>query len=219
MWLEPNSRLLFIGDSVTDCGRTQPVGEGLRGGLGNGYVSVVNAAMEAFVPERNIRVINVGTSGHTIRDLAGRWERDVFVLKPDYVSVLIGINDVWRQFDSPHEKERHVYPDEYERTLRDLAARTTPTVKRLILMTPFFIEPHATDAMRARMDQYGEIVKRVAEGSGAVFVDTQGAFNAVLAHRHSAAIAWDRVHPNATGHMILARAFLTAIGFTWGVSG
>lgn len=216
MWIEPGSKLLFIGDSVTDCGRAQPTGEGLRGGLGNGYVSLVGAALEAFMPEQNIRVVNVGTSGHTVRDLAARWERDVFAHKPDYVSVMIGINDVWRQFDSPHQPESHVYPDEYATTLNDLARRTAQTVKRLILMTPFYIEPHATDAMRARMDEYGEIVEQTAEASGAVFVDTQAAFNAVLAHRHSAAFAWDRVHPNINGHQVLARAFLTAVGFTWG---
>jgi lysophospholipase L1-like esterase len=211
MQLEAGSKLLFIGDSVTDCGRAQPVGEGLRGSLGNGYVALINAHLEAVTPEKNIRVVNVGTSGHTVRDLAGRWERDVIAQKPDYVSVMIGINDVWRQFDSPHQKEGHVYPDEYEATLRRLAELTAPVVKRLFLLTPFYIEPNPADAMRARMDEYGAIVQRTGEAVGASVVDTQAAFNAVLQHRHSAAIAWDRVHPNLNGHMILAQAFLSAL--------
>jgi lysophospholipase L1-like esterase len=67
--------------------------------------------------------------------------------------------------------------------------------------------------MRARMDEYGAAVKRLAEKHNAIFVDTQAEFDKFLVHEHSAYIAWDRVHPNHTGHMLLARAFLDAIGF------
>jgi lysophospholipase L1-like esterase len=65
------------------------------------------------------------------------------------------------------------------------------------------------------MDAYGEVVRRIALEQDAIFVDTQAAFAPVLEQYHSSAIAWDRVHPNAAGHMILARAFLDAIGYHW----
>ena len=68
------------------------------------------------------------------------------------------------------------------------------------------------DAMRARMDEYGAMVKKVAAKHATLFVDTQAAFGNVLKEHHSAAFAWDRVHPNMTGHLILAKAFLGAIG-------
>lgn len=213
MDIEAGSRLLFIGDSVTDCGRAQPVGED-RGGLGNGYVAYTAALLGAVVPDLRIRVLNTGSSGNTVRDLAGRWQRDVIDLRPDWLSVMIGINDVWRQFDSPLMIEKQVMPDEYRRTLREIVARAKPILKGLVLMTPYYIELNPTDAMRARMDEYGAIVKQVAEESGARFVDTQAAFNAILEKGvYPATIAWDRVHPNATGHMALARAFLGAVGF------
>ena len=80
------------------------------------------------------------------------------------------------------------------------------------MLAPFYIEPNRADAMRARMDQYGAIVKKIAARHGALFIDTQAAFDAVLQHMHPNAIAWDRVHPNITGHAIIARAFLQAIG-------
>jgi lysophospholipase L1-like esterase len=83
-------------------------------------------------------------------------------------------------------------------------------------MTPFYIESNPGDAMRARMDEYGAIVKKVAKKHKAHCVDTQAAFNRALEHMHSAAISWDRIHPNHIGHAILARAFLDAIGFEWG---
>jgi len=78
-------------------------------------------------------------------------------------------------------------------------------------MTPYYIEPDCAEPMRARMDQYGAVAKRIAEKHGTLFVDTQAAFNAVLTHIYPGELAWDRVHPNLTGHNILARAFLKAI--------
>ena len=215
MILEPGSKLLFIGDSVTDCGRSQPTGEGLGDALGRGYVSLVDSLLGAAHPELGIRVVNVGTSGQTVRDLQARWKRDVLDLRPDWLSVMIGINDVWRQFDMPRRPEAGIPLDVYETTLREIVAEARPRLKGLVLMTPFYIEPNPADAMRARMDEYGAVVGRIADEQDAVFVDTQAAFAPVLARYHSSSIAWDRVHPNHIGHMILARAFLNAIGFTW----
>ncbi|MHB9108584.1 MAG: SGNH/GDSL hydrolase family protein [Armatimonadota bacterium] len=213
--LAPGSKLVMIGDSVTDCGRAQPVGEGLFGALGNGYVANVDALLSSTYPDLHVRVVNMGTSGHNVRDLKARWATDVLGLKPDWVSVMIGINDIWRQFDSPRQTECHVYLDEYERTLDELVGLTAPHVKGLVLMTPVFIEPNPADLMRAQADLYGAAMKRVAEKHGTCFADTQAAFNRVLASCPSAAIAWDRVHPNHIGHMVLARAFLGAVGFEW----
>ncbi len=202
----------MIGDSITDCGRARPVGEGRNDELGRGYVAIVDAMLNALYPEAAIRTINVGSSGNTVRDLKDRWQSDVIDLKPDWLSIMIGINDVWRQFDAPKRTELHVYPEEYETTLRTLVKQTRPLVKGLVLMTPFYIEPSATDAMRAKMDQYGLMVKKIAGESDAIFVDTQAAFNTALKHQYAGNLAWDRVHPGMTGHMILALAFLRGVG-------
>ncbi|QHT59994.1 SGNH/GDSL hydrolase family protein [Paenibacillus lycopersici] len=208
-------KLVMIGDSITDCERARPVGEGLFGAIGKGYVGVVDALITAGYPERGIRVVNMGTSGNTVRDLKGRWQTDVLDLKPDWLSIMIGTNDVWRQFDSPTITEAHVYLEEYEATLDGLVAATLPQLKGLVLMTPFFIEPNAEDRMRAQMDLYGAAVKRIAAKYGTLFVDTQAAFNRVLEHLYSGSLAWDRVHPNQAGHAVLARAFLQAIGYEY----
>jgi lysophospholipase L1-like esterase len=215
MKLDRNDRLVMIGDSITDCGRGRPIGEGSSDGLGRGYVSLVEAFLTSAYPELNIRVTNTGISGNTVRDLQQRWQTDVLELKPQWVSVMIGTNDVWRQFDRPTMPEIHVLPEEYEETLERLVAQTAPRVKGIVLMTPFYLEPNKSDAMRARMDQYGGIVKRVAERNGTLFVDTQAAFDRVLEHVYPAVLAWDRVHPSAAGHMVLARAFLDAIGYEY----
>jgi len=211
MLIAPRSRFVLIGDSITDCGRARPVGEGLFDPYGTGYVHLLKSMILAAHPDRHVRVTNVGESGNTVRDLKARWERDVLALKPDWLSVMIGINDVWRQFDLPDYPERHVLPEEYEATLGDLLARTRPALKGLVLATPYFIESNRQDPMRVRMDAYGEVVKALARKHEAVLVDTQAAFDRVLAHMHPMELAWDRIHPSGTGHMVIARAFAEAL--------
>ncbi|MBB6671106.1 SGNH/GDSL hydrolase family protein [Cohnella nanjingensis] len=215
MKLAHGDKLVMIGDSITDCGRGRPIGEGLGDGLGRGYVSLVDGLLQTVYPQTAVRIVNVGTSGNTVRDLNARWQTDVLDLKPDWLSVMIGTNDVWRQYDQPYIKESHVYADEYETTLDALVEKTKKTVKGIVLMTPFYLEPNKGDAMRATMDAYGAIVKRTAEKHGTLFVDTQAAFDKVLAHIYPATIAWDRVHPSTGGHLTLAKAFLDALDFSW----
>jgi lysophospholipase L1-like esterase len=139
----------------------------------------------------------------------------VIDLKPDWVSVMIGANDVWRQHDLPKQKEIHVLPEEYSATLEELVSQTKDKVKGVVMMTPFFIEPNRKDAMRARMDEYGQLVKKVAKKHGAIFVDTQAGFDEALKSYYSGTLSWDRVHPNQVGHMIIARLFLEGVGFEW----
>jgi len=212
MNIAPHSKVVFIGDSITDCERARPVGEGLFGALGKGYVSLVEGLLYATDPGCAIRVVNMGSSGNTILDLKARWQTDVIALKPDWLVIMIGVNDVWRQFDLPRQTEIHVFPEVYAQTLDELVASTKSKVKSLVLMSPFYIEPNAADAMRARMDEYGAIVKKTAAKHKVLFIDTQAAFNTALQHMHANNLAWDRVHPNNIGHAIIARAFLNAVG-------
>ncbi len=215
MKIEAGASLLFIGDSITDSGRGRPVGEANPwswGEIGDGYVRNVAAYLGAAYPERKIRVRNVGSSGNTARDLALRWDEDVIALRPRWLCMMIGINDVWRQFDSPLAPERTVGLDDYKFILDGLLRRTRGQLDGLVLMTPYVVENNPADPFRARMSQYGEAVRSLATIYQAEFVDTQAAFDDVLAHSHGTAIAWDRIHPGPVGHMVLARAFLKAIG-------
>lgn len=207
-----NQRILFTGDSVTDFGRKRPVGEGLHDGVGTGYVRYAESFLNAFYPELNLRVSNTGISGNTSRDLLLRFETDVLALAPDWVSILIGINDVWRQFDSPTLPNQHVLPEEYAANLEEMVTRLQGKAN-VILMTPYYMEPNQEDAMRRRMDEYGAIVRRVAEHHGCLFVDLQAMFDRYFQTRHSSFIAWDRVHPNHTGAMLIANEVLRAVGF------
>jgi len=213
--LATRSKLVMVGDSITDAGRARPVGEGRGDAIGKGYVMMVEALLGAVYPDQWIRVVNQGISGNTVRDLKARWQTDVLALAPDWVSIMIGANDVWRQFDSPLQTETHVLIEEYETTLDELVLTTLPKVKGMVLITPFYLEPSRADPMRAAMDRYGAAVRRLAEKRGTVFVDSQAPFDAVLKTYYPATLNWDRVHPDYVGSMVLARAFVDAVGFDW----
>jgi len=208
-----------MGDSITDAGRS-PEGESSPWlpsyGLGNGFVTLVHSWLQAIHPEAGIRVVNRGISGNTVRDLARRWSSDVLAQPPQTLAIMIGINDVWRQFDTPHRPDLAVPSGEYRTTLADLVRQAKVSVPRVILATPFFIEPSRSDPMRASMDTYGNIVREIAREEHTDFIDLQAAFDRVLAHLHPMNLAWDRVHPSPAGHMIIAQEFLHAFGLQTG---
>ncbi len=216
MKIESGSTLLFIGDSITDAGRSES-GEttpwDVHLGLGKGYVNLIHALLSVGDPTLKIRVMNRGVSGNTILDLDKRWQNDVLELRPDWLSIMVGINDVWRHFDVPHRKEAHVSEEVYASTYRKLIESVRPDLDGLVLMTPYVFEKDRTDPMREKMDAYGAIVKEMATAYDAIFVDTQAAVDRVLAHLHPTALAWDRIHPGTEGHIIFARAFLQAVCF------
>lgn len=214
MILPDNIKWVMIGDSITDAGRSES-GEATpwepQEGFGHGYVNLVNAHIQATHPEKNIRILNRGIGGNTIRDLKARWTDDVLALKPDWLSVMIGINDVWRQCDTPLQTEGHVYLEEFEQTYSEILAAARPNLKGLILASPYVIENNSADPMRMLMDQYGAVVKKLADTFDAIHVDVQPAFNRHLKTRSAFSLAWDRIHPNTTGHLIIANEFLKAI--------
>jgi len=213
--IEPASKLLFIGDSITSGGRNLNLpGEGRTDdAYGSGYVLFVKSLLESSRPDSRIRVVNKGIGGHTVRDLAARWQADVLDFRPDWLSVMIGINDVWRQFDTPLRAEIHVSLEEYTSTLRSLLADVRPSLKGLVVCSPYVIDANPADPMRAAMDRYGAAARSLAKEFDATFVDTQAAFDAYLRHHHPNQLCWDRIHPSATGHMLIAKAWLDAIGF------
>lgn len=216
MKIKDGKTLLFIGDSITDCGRAYPVG--IHPGLGEGYVAFVSDLLIACHPTERIRVLNTGISGDRVTDLQARWQTDVSDLEPDWLSVMIGINDVWCQFDAALAPDR-VAVERYETVYRGLLERTHRTLDGLVLMSPYVLEADPNDPMRQQMDAYRRIVRDLSTEFDAEYVDVQRAFDAYMAQRPASTLSDDRVHPNKTGHMIIATAFLRAIGLDWQPTG
>ena len=101
MMFEADQRIVFIGDSITDCGRRD-----VRAPYGDGYMSLVRALVTARFPAVPLTWVNRGVGGDTVRDLAARWERDAVGERPDWLVVMIGINDVWRAFTPCRRRDR-----------------------------------------------------------------------------------------------------------------
>lgn len=209
MLFSAQQRIVFIGDSITDCGRMAAAAP-----YGSGYVSMARNLLVARYPELGLAILNRGISGNTVRDLAARWEKDVVAEQPDWLSVMIGINDCWRRFAAGREKEAVLLP-EYEATLRRLLDRArAATTARLILMQPYMIEPNKAQPMRREMDNYSAIVSALATEYKALLVPTQAAWDAVLAHTRPSDWSEDQIHPTAPGHAVMALAFLRAAGYS-----
>lgn len=216
MIFEHLDRIVFAGDSVTDMGSTNPIGEGLFDNVGRSYVRIVENMLATWYPDVFIRVTNSGIGGNTSRDLLKRFDRDVVELKPDWVSICIGINDVWRQFDSPAITSSHVSPEEYEQNVEEMILKVKDNVKGVFILSPYIIEPNSEDMMRARMNEYVAIAKKLAEKHGCRFVDFQKMYEDYCKIRHSSYIAWDRIHPNQIGATLMAKAFLKVCEFDFG---
>jgi lysophospholipase L1-like esterase len=215
MKIHPNSTLVMIGDSITEWGRETPIREDTLESLGDGYVHFVHCLIAAADPALRLQVLNLGVGGNTVRDLAARWEQDVLGREREWLSIMIGINDVWRYFDPAVRASEQISVEEYGGTLERLIEAVRPRLRGLVLMTPYYVEPDRTDPMRARMDRFGEEVRRLAVKFQAGFADTQAAMDLALREYTPAELAADRIHVNHVGHMILARAFLKAVDFSW----
>ncbi|BCY07897.1 SGNH/GDSL hydrolase family protein [Actinoplanes sp. L3-i22] len=191
--------VVCTGDSVTDCGRRED-----PEGLGDGYVRLVAAAVGA-------RVINTGVGGDLSSDLALRWAEDVVAHSPDVVSVLIGINDVWRRYDGGGVVTGAA---SFERNLRGMLE---PLSARLVLIEPFVL-PVTVEQERWEEEDLGAkrgVVRGLAASLGAVFVPAQEILGAVARGEGAERLAADGVHPTARGHEVLAGAWLEAVPREW----
>ncbi len=215
MIFENYDRIVFAGDSVTDMGSTIPVGEGMFDNVGRGYVRVLESMFASYYPEVFLRITNSGISGNTSRDLLERYDRDVIELNPNWVSICIGINDVWRQFDSPAIVDSYVLPDEYEKNVENMIVRVKDNVKGVFVLSPYIIESNKEDMMRKRMDEYVAICEKLANKHNCIFVDFQKMYENYCKIRHSSYIAWDRIHPNQVGATLMAREFLKYCDFDY----
>jgi lysophospholipase L1-like esterase len=206
MHFRDGQRVVFIGDSITDCGRRDVCAP-----YGDGYVSLVRAFTSARHPDTRLTWVNHGVSGDTVRHLAARWEPDVLDAGPDWLCVMIGINDIWRGFAGPTDEAVPI--GEYEDTLRALLRRgVDATGCRLVLADPYLIEPDHAEPQRVETDRYGRVVAALATEFGAIHVATQRSFDRVLSVSRPADWANDRIHPYLPGHAVIADAFLEAIG-------
>ncbi|HOJ10851.1 MAG TPA: SGNH/GDSL hydrolase family protein [Clostridiales bacterium] len=203
--IKDNSLVLLQGDSVTDCGRSRTKDTE----LGGGYANMIAALFSAKYPEKNVRFINRGVSGNRVKDLQTRWKEDCLDLEPDWVSILIGINDCWRKYDSNDPTS----VEAYEKGYRDILKRTVnETDARLILCEPFVLPvPEDRKKWREDLDPKIQAVRLLAIEFNAIYVPFDGIFAAASVKREPAFWAADGVHPTSAGHALMAIEWLKAV--------
>ena len=203
--INDNSLVLFQGDSITDAGRERydPYS------LGHGYAMIASAWFGALYPEKKVRFLNRGIGGNRTQDLESRWQKDCIALQPNWVSIMIGINDTWRRYDSGLV----VAVAEYEKSYRALLdAVKTKLAARLILCEPFVLPvPEDRKGWREDLDPKIEVVHKLAEEYEAIVVPLDKIFTGALDRQQASYWAEDGVHPTAAGHALIAQAWLRAV--------
>ena len=199
----PNERVLFQGDSITDGNRGRSADPNHI--LGHGYAFIIAARHGAGFPERKLDFTNRGVSGNTVLDLEKRWAKDTLALKPDLLSVMIGVNDQSRNV--PLE----AYEATYDKLLTDARAQN-PKLK-LVLMEPFVRHPGkpVPEGIVARQ----AIVAKLAQKHGAALVKLQKVFDDAAAKTADDYWVWDTVHPTYRGHQLLADEWERVVREYW----
>lgn len=212
MLFEKKDRLLFMGDSITDSGRNYDAMPAGWSSWGDGYVNLLNAYTTALLPETELMVVNRGVSGNTVVDMAARWQTDALDFQADWITIMIGVNDVWRHYDGTFPQVVQVDAGQFEQVYRELIEVTLPKVKGIILLSPFMVEGRLDDPMRQQVDQYRAIVEKLAADYQLPYGNVQAKVDEFLQHQSSYVLSSDRVHPSLAGHLLIAQAWLEATG-------
>ena len=207
-----NDTLLFQGDSITDAGRNRQKAPrpNDQSTLGSGYAWV--AAVEVLVSRRNdgLRIYNRGISGDKVFQLANRWQADCLDLKPNLLSILIGVNDFWHTFKHNYQGTAETYERDY-RVLLKRTLKALPRIK-LVICEPFVLRCGVVDEKWfPAFDAYRASAERVAKAYDATFIPFQSIFDEAVKYAPAAQWLQDGVHPTPDGASLMAHNWLKAV--------
>ena len=212
--IQPGSTILFQGDSITDAGRDKSAKAeatpNMQPGFGRGYAWMAAASMLVGRHGKDLTIYNRGISGHKVPDLAKRWKKDCIDLKPDVLSILIGVNDIWHKFAGKYDGTVETYETGYRKLLQYTKA-ALPNVK-LVICEPFVLKCGAVDDKWFPVfDGYRAVAKKMAEEQKAVFVPFQSMFDEAINYAPPKHWAGDGVHPTPFGAALMASAWSKAV--------
>ncbi len=197
--------VLFQGDSITDHGRSRTD----LTDLGSGYPLMTAGWFSALHPQKRVTFINRGVSGDRAQALLQRWDADCLALKPTWVSILVGINDTWRRYDSNDPTSTAAYEQGYRTLLERTRARLNP---QIILCEPFLL-PVTEDQKRWRedLDPKIEVVRKLSREFDTMLLPLDTIFTEAAKKREAAYWLADGVHTTPAGAALIARSWLQAV--------
>lgn len=204
--------VLFQGDSITDAGRDRGRESNVNdpSALSSGYVRFISAQLLADRADADLKIYNRGISGNKVYQLAERWDKDCIALKPNVLSILIGVNDIWHKLDGHYDGTIEIYEKDY-RALLERTKRELPDVK-LVVCEPFVLRCGAVnEKWFPEFDGFRAAAKNVATSFDAVFVPFQSAFDEAVKKAQPAHWAGDGVHPTMAGAFLMAQTWLAAV--------
>lgn len=208
---KPNTVFLFQGDSITDGNRGRD--QDPNHIHGHSYAYIIGAKLGNEQAEQRPVFYNRGVSGNRISDLYARWNEDAIYLQPDVLSILIGVNDVWRTLKG----EPSGCTDRFERAYRHVLEETREVLPeaKLVLCEPFILNTGAPaedwSEWSKWITHYQQVVRELSRQFGTVFVPLQESLNAAALRTDAAYWLWDGVHPTTAGHDLIAREWLSVV--------
>lgn len=210
--LSEGAVILFQGDSITDARRDRKKQTANQSaGLGDGYPLLVAGSLLQSHPGKQLKIHNRGISGNKVPDLAKRWQADCLDLKPNILSILVGVNDIWHKLNGRYDGTVEVYQSGY-RELIEQTLTALPEV-RVVVCEPFVLRCGAVnDKWFPEFDQRREAALRVAEALSLTVVPFQQMFDKAIADAPPAYWAADGVHPTLAGHALMAQTWRETVG-------
>ena len=210
--LKKEAVILFQGDSITDGGRKRDQqAANNTGALGNGYAFLAAAALLKQFPDKNLQIYNKGISGNKVYQLAERWEDDCLGLKPDVLSILIGVNDFWHTLTGGYKGTIKTYRDDFT-ALLDRTKQQLPAVQ-LVIGEPFAVigVKAVDDKWYPAFNDYRAASKEIAEKYGAAFIPYQSIFDKAQKTAPGSYWTGDGVHPSIAGAELMAASWIETV--------
>ncbi|HEV8374809.1 MAG TPA: GDSL-type esterase/lipase family protein [Candidatus Polarisedimenticolia bacterium] len=208
----PRTVVLFQGDSITDAWRDRKVVSANQGaGLGTGYAFLIAAGALRDHPEARLRFFNRGIGGSRLPDLQARWDAEALALRPNIVSIMIGVNDFWHKLTRGYTGTVADYEKQYTALLQ--RTRQALPKARIVVIEPFVLRCGEIDERWfPEFDQRQAVAARVAKRSGATYVPLQEMLTSLARETSPEYWAWDGAHPTAAGDAAIAERWRQVVG-------
>ncbi len=197
-------RILFQGDSITDCGRNYADSKN----LGDGYPRYAAKRIQELFPEKNFEFLNRGIGGNRTEDLLARWQADCVDLQPEIVSILIGINDTWHHAEKrdwiPHEQFEH----NYRAILTQIKERTNA---KILILEQYLVDVPDKEFFRQDLDPKIDITRKLAREFADAYIPLDGLFAAETIHHDPLYWTLEGIHTTQAGAEFIAEQYARAV--------